>query len=350
MAGSSSKRQRIDALVAELEEEDKEQREQELSTLRAAHTSLTEKHDALSASHAALSGCHEATCLALLSQLPRYSRYSQFTRTVMAPEDAVSKHLRERLISSVVRHRRHPATPHCSPPKLSVVRIERILNPRLQEKYLAEVQDVAGLCERKVAPLHTEQADTFKLAGKRVESYHGLNVNEYLLFHGAQVGLIDRLVAQGLDPRYAGENAGKLFGSGSYFAVNSSKSDIYTAANAAGERCILVARVCLGEAALAKEACPDVTRPPERPDNRGPLNSIVAVPQVGGGCVEHPEFIVCHSLPPPCMLCSLSWLELSASHLPPRRCSRRRRRCLSMPSGTSTSRAVRARIATWNQR
>ena len=97
---------------------------------------------------------------------------------------------------------------------------------------------------------------------------------------------------QGLDPRYAGENAGKLFGSGSYFAANSSKSDIYTTPNAAGERCILITRVCLGEASIATRPCREATRPPEREDGRGPLNSIVAATTSEGGCVEYPEFIV----------------------------------------------------------
>jgi hypothetical protein len=90
--------------------------------------------------------------------------------------------------------------------------------------------------------------------------------------------------------------AGKLFGSGSYFAANSSKSDIYTTPNAAGrragERCILITRVCLGEGSIASRPCWEAIRPPEREDGRGPLNSTVAATTREGGCVEHPEFIV----------------------------------------------------------
>jgi hypothetical protein len=37
---------------------------------------------------------------------------------------------------------------------------------------------------------------------------------------------------------------------------------------------------------------PTVNKPPDRPDGRGPLNSVVALTQAEGGCVEHPEFIV----------------------------------------------------------
>ena len=87
-----------------------------------------------------------------------------------------------------------------------------------------------------------------------------------------------------------------LFGSGSYFAANSSKSDIYTTPNAAGrragERCILITRVCLGEGSIASRPCREAIRPPEREDGRGPLNSTVAATTREGGCVEHPEFIV----------------------------------------------------------
>ena len=77
-------------------------------------------------------------------------------------------------------------------------------------------------------------------------------MNEYHLYHGAEHGLIDRLVMQGLDPRYGGERTGKLFGVGTYFASNSSKADIYTTPTSTGERCQLVVRVCLGEAHKAK--------------------------------------------------------------------------------------------------
>ena len=36
----------------------------------------------------------------------------------------------------------------------------------------------------------------------------------------------------------------------------------------------------------------DAQRPPERDDDRGPLNSVAALTIPNGGCVEHPEFVV----------------------------------------------------------
>ena len=98
--------------------------------------------------------------------------------------------------------------------------------------------------------------------------------------------LITRLAAQGLDPRNAGSNAGKLFGCGTYLASLSSKS------NEKGERCLLVVRACLGEPHMQNTPCRDILKPPERKDKRGPLSSVVALTVTQGGCVEHPEYIV----------------------------------------------------------
>jgi hypothetical protein len=286
---SSSKRQRIEELLAECDKDEQLQGQlDELSTRHASlgleHASLSEEHESLSEEHAGLGEKHRLAQLALLNQLPRYSRYCQTRRVALDPEDATFEYLQQHFVSSVLAHRPGARQPHCSPPKLSVVRIERIHNPRLQEKYLAEVQDIAGLVERRATPV--------SINAPCVESFQSLRINEYLLYHGASADIVERLTMQGLDPRYAGENAGTLFGSGSYFAANSSKSDIYTTPNAAGERCILITRVCLGEASVATTPCRQATRPPERVDGRGPLNSIVAATMSAGGCVEHPEFVV----------------------------------------------------------
>ena len=167
-----------------------------------------------------------------------------------------------------------------------MVRIERILTPRLQQKYLAELADTAGAINRQPSD---------RLAGVdalRVQSCDGVDANEFLLYHGAPSEIIQQLRLSGLDPRRGGENFGKLFGVGTYLATNSSKSDIYTKPNAAGERCVLVVRTVLGEPHKTKVAMPTVNKPPDRPDGRGPLNSVVALTQAEGGCVEHPEFIV----------------------------------------------------------
>ncbi len=73
---------------------------------------------------------------------------------VLAQDDPVRTLLVDRFVDSATRHRGPaPGDPHRAVPQLEVVRVERLRNPRLQEKYLAEVQDIAGLCNRKVQPL-----------------------------------------------------------------------------------------------------------------------------------------------------------------------------------------------------
>ena len=57
--------------------------------------------------------------------------------------------------------------------KLDVLRILRVKAPRLQEKYLAEVQDIAGLCQRAVTSLTVDALE--------VSSFDGLSMNEFLM-------------------------------------------------------------------------------------------------------------------------------------------------------------------------
>jgi hypothetical protein len=219
--------------------------------------------------------------------LPHYSRYSKVRRVVLAGDHPVVQCLTHRVQTRVAAHRPRPSSAHRPPPRLEIVRVEQIFNPRLQEKYLSELQDCAGLCEQSVTHRLEDLVDA-----PRVQSVEGLDLNEVMLFHGVPVDLVERLAMQGLDPRRAGTNAGKMFGAGSYFADLSSKADIYTTPNDANERCLLVVRTCLGEPSFAREGCPNRTLPDERPDGRGALNSVVALTHSEGGAVEHREFIV----------------------------------------------------------
>ena len=85
------------------------------------------------------------------------------------------------------------------------------------------------------------------------------------------------VAAQRAGPAPAGEHFGKPFGVGTYLATISSKSDIYTTPNAAGERCMLVVRTVLGELHKTKVPMKTVELPPDQPDRRGALNSVVAL-------------------------------------------------------------------------
>ena len=206
---------------------------------------------------------------ASLAALPHYSRYCQTRRVALAAADPVYDYFATSFTSSVLQHRGPgPRDPHREAPQLEVQRIEKIYAPRLQEAYLAELQNIAGLCERKVTPL------SLPGAAVAVQSFESMELNEYLLYHGAPSDKVRRLIEQGLDPRHAGSHFGKLFGSGVYLASNSSKSDIYTKPNEQGERCILVVRACLGEPHFEKtdQARREAwLKPPDRADDRGPL-------------------------------------------------------------------------------
>ena len=255
--------------------------------LHATHTKLS----AVEANAKESAKNCEAAILVNLSTLPPNSRYQTARAVKLADDDPTRAHLIAEFLKSRTRHRGPgQGDPHRGVPMFEVQRVEQLHNPRLQEKYMAELQDIAGLCEQRVKKLPEINAARHTLIN--VETFQGLKLNERLLYHGAPSNLIERLRLQGLDPRRAGGHFGKLYGFAVYLAANSSKSDIYTEPNAAGERCVLVVRACLGEAHLAKQAMPQALMPPERPDGRGPLNSVLALTHEQGGVVEHPEYMV----------------------------------------------------------
>ena len=270
-----------------------------------------------------------------LSALPHVNRYVTFGTTNLASTDPLFTKLAADFSKSLTRHRGpRQSDPHRAMPVLEVTRIQRICVPRLQEKYLVQLQDMAGLCEQKVTPISGVQA-------QKVCSVTGLQMNEYLMYHGAPSDLVERLYKQGLDPRYAGEHFGKLFGEGTYLATNASKSDIYTRPNDDDERCILLVRACLGEPQLAKQAMPKARKPAERADDRGVCDSVVALTQSQGGCVEHPEYIVYNAwqtLPQFAIWCAPLARRSRASSSPPLT-------HLTGCAGTSTRRAASARTA-----
>jgi hypothetical protein len=106
-------------------------------------------------------------------------------------------------VGSVTQHRGPKrGDPHCPSPKLAVARIERIHVPRLQEKYLVELQDIAGLCEQKVTRISPANAT-------RVQSIEGLDLNEFLMYHGALYDAqCQRRALHHAGPRLLGRAAG----------------------------------------------------------------------------------------------------------------------------------------------
>lgn len=235
----------------------------------------------------------EASAWAKIESLPNYCSYSSMQTELVPSGDPTHALLAAEMQRTATRHRwsTSGATgPLQEPPKIQVLRIEKILNRRLQDSYLTELQNTIGLCRGK-SPVDKMN----DVEARRVQSYVGLQMNEFLLYHGADSSKIERLQRSGLDPRYAGTNRGKLFGIGTYLASNSSKSDLYTKPNAKGERCLLLVRAALGEPARLTSPSPHLLMPPEREDQRGPLSSVVGMTSPEGGRLQHREYVVYHT-------------------------------------------------------
>ena len=109
--------------------------------------------------------------------------------------------------------------PHREAPKFEVLRIE-IYAPRLQESYLAEPEyrrPVQRALDGKVS----------------VQSFEGLEMNEYLLYHGAPSIPAHR------EPGHRSAPCRHPL----WQAIAARAPTIYTVPNEAGERCIILAHV-----------------------------------------------------------------------------------------------------------
>ena len=171
-------------------------------------------------------------------------------------------------------------------PLFEITTICPLHNPRLQAKYIAELQEIALKCH------NTVDDQLPHVNAIRVQSLHGVDVNEFLLFRGDKTEITPRLQWQGADPRRGGTNRGKMFGLGTYLACKSSKSDLYTEPDRTGERCILVLRTCLGEPFKATKGDSTMTLPPGRADCTWDLDSVVGLTTAEGGKLQYPEYVV----------------------------------------------------------
>ena len=255
----------------------------ELSVARQSLTSLT------SVNQRQLTQLQNLQVLSLGPIL--YGRYSRYYEEKLVEGSPAFDYIKAHFMKMRGQHRGpRQGDPHRSAPEWNIVSIERIHNPRLWSKYIAELDDISGLCSGS----STAITDDLISAVSVQPTQKNINpLNEFFLFHGVPSNLSERIAQQGLDPRYAGEHFGKLFGSGVYFAKMASKSDIYTKPNDGSKiRTMYLARVCLGEAHQATKRMDSILRPPERPDKRGPLNSVRALSLDQGGCVEFLEYII----------------------------------------------------------
>lgn len=200
----------------------------------------------------------------------------------LATSDPCHKVLSQAFVASIRGHRLHyGSTEWCAPAKVKIERMELLQKEHLTQAYLMERSRM-----RECAPIEVD-INTVKCrisAGSK---------NEYFLFHGAPKHILEMIKEDGFDPRRGGEAAGKLFGVGSYFAENASKSDLYAEPDAAGLRSQLVVRVALGNAYTAKENLANVTHAPYVDDSKTQMHdSVLALTRGEGGCVDFREYIV----------------------------------------------------------
>lgn len=220
-----------------------------------------------------------------IGALRHYSRYARNEMTPLDKDGALFEKLRTHFKASMTSHRGRVGGPKRAKPFVNVTRIDCISAPSLQANYFEALHSIGGQCDQKATTLTGVKA-------QRVQSIEGIDVNEFLMYHGAEANLVSQLHKSGVDPREFGTQFGQLFKSGMYLSTNSSLSDMYTTPNEEGERCVLLMRVCLGEPQLTAESVTNLKKPAERKDGRGSYHSVVPKTRAEGGQSEHPEYIV----------------------------------------------------------
>ena len=175
--------------------------ERELVQRTEAESTRGEEH--VEGEHRELECGELAAAQALIGRLAHYTRYARTTTVELHTDAPVRQYLISEFQRTATQHRGPmPADPPRQVPKFDVRRVQQISNPRAQEAYMAELQDTAGLCERRVTALDVDAL--------KVKSDEQLELNEFMLYHGSNASKFERLCNQGLDPRYAGSNAGKM--------------------------------------------------------------------------------------------------------------------------------------------
>ena len=192
----------------------------------------------------------------------------------------------------------------CNAPDVDILSIEEVLNSKMQSLYESARSGEARDRNPQGCP-QIKGISAWQCSNDKAEQ---VCLNEYLLFHGCPVEAVDSIAREGFDPQLGGQAVGGMFGKGTYFAENASKSDLYTTCSLckdgaqhrecrhpSGERRMIVARVLLGHSGLVKRADAGRATASLRPDTgnvRRCYDSHVAVSRAMGGVVDHLEFIV----------------------------------------------------------
>jgi hypothetical protein len=107
----------------------------------------------------------------------------------------------------------------------------RLENPALWEKYMSGVQGVMNDMKRirqcRVASAGGAPPFTCRVADALPGDLR-VDVNEALLMHGTNAGVLFNILSTGMNERFAGTAAGAAYGEGSYLAEDAGKNDQYT--------------------------------------------------------------------------------------------------------------------------
>eukprot|EP00931_Biecheleriopsis_adriatica_P064881 TRINITY_DN39559_c0_g1_i1.p1 TRINITY_DN39559_c0_g1~~TRINITY_DN39559_c0_g1_i1.p1 ORF type:complete len:584 (+),score=82.36 TRINITY_DN39559_c0_g1_i1:29-1753(+) len=221
-----------------------------------------------------------------------------YERQLLANNDPRRQWIEEYIQGSLHSHRvAYDSDEWCTPPQIEVVRVSEVINPLTNTAYtqqLAHMQEV-WITDREPVP---ELARAIPIR----TSWQGKRMNEVLLFHGCSWDALFGILREGFDPRLGGTNTGAAFGIGSYFTTVASKADGYTEKWGDWQRrpscdipmdlrCLLVARVALGEVHELRTADSSLRRPPTGPDDVR-CDSVLGVPRGRGGCVDYDEFVI----------------------------------------------------------
>jgi len=225
----------------------------------------------------------------------------RYDRTILLPGDPRRRWLEDYFMSSLQAHRvTFGSDEWCAAPDIEIMKICEVVNQSANSCYLRELMHMRGarpggcVLPPELEPTIRGRTDTT-----------GPRLNEVLLFHGCRWETVFSILREGFDSRLGGTNVGAAFGIGAYFSTCASKADQYTQRwgdwdraprGPATEippqlRCLLIARVALGE--IHEQRTPDSTlrRPPLGPDGSR-YDSVMGVPRRRGGCVDYDEFIV----------------------------------------------------------
>ena len=202
---------------------------------------------------------------------------------------------------SMTSHRKYYGSDEwCPQPMVEVIKIDKVVNPLKQSIYEAARKEVGSRNPSGCGPVPGISAPKYDHPTGHVD------LNEYFLFHGTKYDQVEQIIDYGLDPQHSGDSAGAMFGHGTYFAENASKSDFYTTCDQCaatlsadgkchhptGIRCMIVTQVLLGQTCPETQGDSNRMRARDREDGKGPYDSHTALKRADGGCVDHMEFII----------------------------------------------------------